>query len=130
MVDSGGGVNHTTAIAMAEFGASGDYDRHLRATLEVYRHRRDVLAGAVRFLEPFGVPDGGWFLWVPLPVRVAELLPRAERHGVSFLPGTHFYAGPDGGGEHYARLAYSMLDDDLLEEGARRLHDAVRDGSA
>jgi len=124
-VDSGGGVNHTTAMAMAEFGASGEYDRHLRAIRDVYGHRRDVLAGAVRPLDPaFAVPDGGWFLWLTLPVPAAALLPEAERLGVSFLPGSHFYATP-GGGERRARLAFSMLDDELLEEGARRLVEAL-----
>jgi 2-aminoadipate transaminase len=124
-VDSGGGVNHANALTMAAFCASGLFERHVAGLRAAYRERRDVLAGALRGLDVV-VPGGGWFLWARLPdgVTAAELLPVAERHGVSYVPGPSFY--PDGeDGHRYVRLAYSFLDLPDLAEAADRLSRAV-----
>ena len=48
-----------------------------------------------RYLPPgaeFTRPRGGMSLWVrlPEPLDAAELLPRAERRNVTYLPGKHF----------------------------------------
>jgi len=76
-VFSGGGVNHATALAMAEFGASGAYDAHLARVRTAYAAQRDALVSALRADAPgltFEVPGGGWFVWVRLPAgRDAEL---------------------------------------------------------
>jgi len=124
-VFSGGGVNHATALAMAEFGASGAYDAHLARVRTAYAAQRDALVSALRADAPgltFEVPGGGWFVWVRLPAgRDAEaLLPGAEECGVSYVPGTRF-----GGGPAYLRLSFSMLDRATLEDGARRLAAAM-----
>jgi 2-aminoadipate transaminase len=68
------------------------------------------------------VPEGGYFLWLELPggVRAADLRP----DGVSFVPGTDFFAGP--GGESALRLAFSFESPAAIEEGVRRLASAVR----
>jgi len=124
-VDSGGGVNHATALAMAAFCASGAFARHVDGLRAAYRERRDVLAGALRGLQA-ELPAGGWFLWARLPdgVLSEDLLPVAERYGVSFVPGPRFF--PDGDdGHQYARLAYSFLDLPELADAADRLSRAV-----
>ncbi|MEU4241838.1 PLP-dependent aminotransferase family protein [Actinoplanes sp. NPDC026619] len=121
-VHSGGGVNHTTAVTMAAFGASGAYDRHLTRLRESYRDQRDALATALS-VEP---PPGGWFLWLPVPPgRTATgLLTAAEQHGVSFVPGPHFYLDRRGG-EDRIRLSFSLLPPGELTEAARRLRLAL-----
>jgi DNA-binding transcriptional MocR family regulator len=127
-VDSGGGLNHATAMTMAEFGRSGAFEAHLRRILPVYRRKRDILVDAMARHVPaaeLAVPDGGWFLWARLPVDGDALLPVAERHGVSFVPGARFCV-PPAAGAPFIRLSYSMLEFSLLEEGARRLGTAVR----
>ena len=127
-VHSGGGVNHLTATVMSEFGASGDYDGHLESLRALYRHRRDVLVSALRRHAnvDFSVPAGGWFLWLrPAADSDADrLLELAEDQGMSFLPGSLFFTDP-AAGKGYARLAFSMLDDARLEEGARLLGAAI-----
>jgi DNA-binding transcriptional MocR family regulator len=133
MVDSGGGVNHTTALAMAAFGASGGYDRHLARVRVGYRARRDALAGALRAQLPavrFRLPDGGWFLWLRLPddVPAGPLAGAAGRHGVGFLPGARCYLA--GGGSHRARLSYSLFDPPQLVDAAGRLAAAVAELSS
>lgn len=124
-VDSGGGVNHANALTMAAFCTSGAFERHVAELRPAYRERRDVLAGALRGLDVV-VPRGGWFLWARLPdgISATDLLPVAEQHGVSFVPGPRFYPDQDGGQEHL-RLAYSFLDLPELGAAADRLSRAV-----
>lgn len=126
-VDSGGGVNHTTALTMAEFASDGGYDRHLDGIRARYREQRDVLVDAVRRQLPDAdhtCPAGGWFLWLRLPQPNAGtgLLPHAEATGVSYLPGTPFFVA--GGGDRHLRLSFSLHDPDVLAEGVRRLAEA------
>jgi 2-aminoadipate transaminase len=124
-VVSGGGVNHATALTMSVFCASGAFDAHVQTLRAAYRERRDILAGALPGFD-VAVPGGGWFLWARLPggITAAELLPAAERAGVSFVPGPSFY--PDGDdGHQYLRLAYSFLARPELTEAADRLSRAV-----
>ncbi|WP_250008864.1 PLP-dependent aminotransferase family protein [Actinoplanes sp. M2I2] len=121
-VHSGGGVNHAVALTMASFGASGAYDRHVAGLREAYREQRDALTGALRV----PAPDGGWFVWLRLPdgVDAEALLPVAEEHGTSFLPGPVFYAGGGAGSEH-VRLSFSHLPPAGLAEAAARLTAAI-----
>jgi len=125
-VDSGGGLNHTTALAMATFAASGGYDRHVGDLRGRYTNRRDELVAALgKHLSTsrFTPPGGGWFLWLRLPdgLDPAVVLPLAEAHGVSFLPGHRFFCGPADMG--FVRLSYSLVD--RLDDAARRLATAV-----
>ncbi|WP_127508221.1 PLP-dependent aminotransferase family protein [Actinoplanes solisilvae] len=118
-VHSGGGVNHSVAMTMARFGASGAYAKHLGVVRERYREQRDALT-----IGP--APDGGWFTWLRLPsgVEASTLLPVAERHGVSFVPGSAFYVNGDNGHDH-VRLSFSHLSPEELTEAARRLNAAI-----
>ncbi|MBO0867877.1 MAG: PLP-dependent aminotransferase family protein [Micromonosporaceae bacterium] len=129
-VDSGGGVNHTNAVAMGWFGGTGAYDEHLGRVRERYRYRRDSLVRAVAEHLPaarFAVPAGGWFLWLRLSgVDTGALLPVAERHGVGYLPGARcFLPGAAGPAQEYLRLSFSMVAPELFAEGIRRLAAAV-----
>jgi 2-aminoadipate transaminase len=126
-VDSGGGLNHATALAMAVMGTSGRFTAHLAGILPRYRGQRDALVAALRAELP-GVdvvaPGGGWFLWLRLPegVTAAALLADAEAHAVSFLPGTRFYAQPVA--DDHVRLSFSLFEPAVLTEAARRLSQA------
>ncbi|MDG4830947.1 PLP-dependent aminotransferase family protein [Solwaraspora sp. WMMD1047] len=128
-VDSGGGVNHTTALAMAEFARAGGYERHLSGIRDRYRAQRDALIGAVRRELPdvgYDPPAGGWFLWLclPQPRGGTALLPHAEAHGMSYLPGTPFFV--TGAGHRFLRLSFSLFGPELLAEAVRRLAAAYR----
>jgi DNA-binding transcriptional MocR family regulator len=71
-------------------------------------------------------PAGGWFVWARLPaiMSASSLAAEAERHGISFVPGTNFYV--DGRGEDHIRLAFSMLGSEKLAEAVARLAVASR----
>jgi 2-aminoadipate transaminase len=121
-VHSGGGVNHSVAMTMATFGTSGAYGRHVASLRSVYREQRDALASALDVTPP----EGGWFVWLPLPAGVDadELLPVAERHGTSFVPGTAFYTEGCGGSDH-VRLSFSHLAPAELTEAAGYLMSSI-----
>jgi 2-aminoadipate transaminase len=118
---------------MAEYVARGMLDRHILRVNEVYRHKRDVAAAAVReHCSPwvsFELPDGGFYLWLQLSPRVdwAKAQAAAEANGVSCRPGERFMPhGPDGRPEHqYLRLAFSHVGDAELNRGIAALGRAI-----
>ena len=61
-------------------------------------------------------PEGGYFLWVDLPVDAAELLTRAEAAGVTFVKGSDFFPG-GADGERSARLAFSYASPSEIDSG-------------
>ena len=89
--------------------------------------RARVLAASLRERIPgvrFTEPDGGYFLWVELPedVDVDKLLPAAAERGVAVVKGSDFLLD---GGKHALRLAYSAVTVEEIDEGVRRLAEAV-----
>ena len=106
-------------------GAINDSIAHVKRCL---RERRDALVGALerhvggeaRFVSP----EGGYFLWVELPdeVDTEQLLAAASERGVVFVKGSDFMLE---GGRNALRLAYSGVTPDQIEEGVRRLAEAL-----
>ena len=106
-------------------GAINDSIAHVKRAL---RERRDALVDALerhigdeaRFVSP----EGGYFLWVELPEEVdtEQLLAAASERGVVFVKGSDFMLE---GGRNALRLAYSGVTPDQIEEGVRRLAEAL-----
>jgi DNA-binding transcriptional MocR family regulator len=125
LLDSGGGINHFTAMAVAMLCKSGDFDTQVGALRAAYAERREALVTALREHLPgcrVRRPAGGFFVWVELPKdgpAASELTERAEAGGVGYLPGERFHL--DGGGRHCLRLAFSLYGPEALQEGAKRL---------
>lgn len=73
-------------------------------------------------------PAGGYFLWGKLPMGTSadDLLLPASEQGVSFVPGSAF--GP--GQEQALRLAFSFPTPDEVQEGVRRLGNALERSEA
>ncbi len=86
----------------------------LRATLEACER---FLPASARFTRP----QGGMNLWVRLrePLDAAELLPRAIREGVNYLPGKYFAVGREEAGS--LRLSFAGLRPEAIREGIRKL---------
>jgi DNA-binding transcriptional MocR family regulator len=90
---------HTDQLSQAillRFAESGRLERHRQRMLEAGRERlHAVLAACEKHLPPeveFTRPRGGMSLWIRLrePLDSGELLVRAEREGVTYLPGRYF----------------------------------------
>lgn len=110
--------------------AEGFLDAHIAALRALYRRRRDALLAGLRRHLPAEVtwscPGGGFFVWVRLPggLSADELLPVAAARGVAYLPGSWFY--PVGQKEYSGlRLSFSSLPIGRIEEGTRRLGEAI-----
>ncbi|HCT80171.1 MAG TPA: aminotransferase class I/II [Micromonosporaceae bacterium] len=110
-----------------QFCASGDIDRSIATVRTALAERATLLAESLRRRIPgvsFNEPDGGYFLWVELPsdVHVDKLMPAAAERGVAVVKGSDFLLE---GGEHSLRLAFSAVTLDQVDEGVRRLAEAV-----
>ncbi|GIH13139.1 aminotransferase-like domain-containing protein [Rugosimonospora africana] len=111
-----------------QFCASGDIDRSIQTVCAALGERARVLAASLREHIPgvrFTEPDGGYFLWIDLPeeVEVDLVVPEAAARGVAVVKGSDFLLE---GGNHSLRLAYSAVTVDQIDEGVRRLADAIR----
>jgi 2-aminoadipate transaminase len=111
--------------------AHGVIDRLAPRLREVYRQKRDAMAGAIR--ERLGdrltwpAPRGGFFLWITLPdgYRDVDLLERALDHGVVFVVGSAFFV--DGTGHDTIRLSFSAPPVERILEGVKRLAATISD---
>ncbi|MBW4703825.1 MULTISPECIES: PLP-dependent aminotransferase family protein [unclassified Micromonospora] len=110
-----------------QFCVSGDIQRSIATVSSALGERAGVLAESLRRHLPevtFVEPDGGYFLWVEFPddVDVDRLAPAAAERGVAVVKGSDFMVD---GGRHALRLAFSAVTADRIDEGVRRLADAV-----
>ncbi len=111
--------------ALAEFVASGAYDRHLSKLRRVLRARRDALCEAVARELPgaavFARPEGGTQLWVDLGggIDTSDLLADAVGAGVLFAPGSQFHS--DGRPSSGLRLSFAMADEAAIRRGVAAL---------
>jgi DNA-binding transcriptional MocR family regulator len=114
-----------------EFLRRGLFEPNLERVCGLLKARRDAmldaldreLSGRVRWSRP----EGGYFLWLDLPddVDAGELLARATTAGVTFVPGADF-----GGPPSSARLAFSFVSPEEIDEGVRRLAALVAPAAA
>jgi 2-aminoadipate transaminase len=90
---------HTDQLSQAvllRFAESGRLERHRGRMLLAGRERVQAALEACEKYLPVGAtytrPRGGMSLWIQLPdgLDASELLPRAEREGVTYLPGRYF----------------------------------------
>jgi DNA-binding transcriptional MocR family regulator len=107
-----------------EFVSRGLFDANVERVTGLLRGRRDAMLAALDRDLPSAEatrPEGGYFVWLTLEgVDVAELQPRAEAEGVTFVAGTDF-----GGEPNTLRLAFSFVSTDEIADGVARLAAAV-----
>lgn len=115
---------HTDQLSQAvflRFAESGRLDEHRKKMLAAGRERlHSVLAACQKYLPPgasFTKPGGGMNLWVtlPEPLDAGELLMRAEREGVGYLPGKFFGVAKIESGS--LRLSFAGLPPDKIDTG-------------
>ena len=130
-----GGVDLCSATLSQQFVATyfaeRDWRAYLRTLVELYRRRRDVMLKALAEHLPreatWTQPGGGLFIWARLPdyIDTTDLLARALRENVAFVPGRAAYLDGRGGSE--MRLNFSGVGDDDIREGVRRIGKVVRE---
>lgn len=115
---------------VAQYCAEGRLDAHIAELAAGYRHKRDLMLGAIAREFPAEVaalrPEGGFFVWCRLPAGMSAtaLLKASDARGATFLPGTRCFA--DGSGDDSIRLAFSFVPAARIEEGIARIGQAMR----
>jgi 2-aminoadipate transaminase len=104
---------------------------HVPGLRAYYQKKRDVMSAALRRALgdrlSWTPPRGGFFLWAALRGGLTgdQLLPAARARGVIYVTGSAFFV--DGSGQEYIRLSFSAPPPERIEEGVRRLAQAVDD---
>jgi len=115
---------HSDQLSQAvllRFAESGRLEAHRQLTLKSGAEKlKAVLSACERWLptgSSFTRPQGGMNLWIrlPEPLDAGELLLRAQRENVTYLPGRYFTVSrPDPGG---LRLSFAGLTPERIRQG-------------
>jgi DNA-binding transcriptional MocR family regulator len=123
-----------TQLTLAEFLASGDYDRHLNRLLPVLKQNAERMTAAVARSFPkhtgISAPRGGGVLWLELPGKVDSglLFDIAIDRNISIMPGDVFAAGRRY--RNFIRLAYGHPWSPEIERGVAQLGGLVQKAAA
>ncbi len=120
---------------VAEYCSKGYLEKHLPVIAEKYRLRRDAMEESFnRHLAPLGVtwvkPEGGFFFWINVPeIDCDELLKVCIEKKVVFVTGSAFCINPENG-KHNARINFTFCSPEVIEEGVRRIAEAIQEVKA
>lgn len=122
--------NYLSQTIIYQYLCDNDLESHINTIKQVYRRQRELMISLIEETFPpevqFTLPEGGMFLWLTLPFGLSAmaLFEAAKAHDVVFVPGQPFYT--DGGGQDTLRLNFSNTDEAKIEEGMKRLAQALR----
>jgi 2-aminoadipate transaminase len=108
-----------------EYVRRGWIDEQLTGSRLLYLRKCERMLAALERAMPAGVrwtrPRGGFFTWLTLPedADAAEVATRAIERSVGIVPGSLFF--PDGSGGRNVRLSFSLVEEELIDEGVERL---------
>ncbi len=120
-------TNTTLQLICAEYFRRGLFDGHLEKTRALYRARSKVMMECIDRFFPAGTsrtsPEGGLYVWVRLPERynTTELLKKAGKYKVSFVPGEGFFVEGGGMGSNCMRLSFGAVPEEKIRIGLERL---------
>jgi 2-aminoadipate transaminase len=120
-----------TQFFVTAYFEQGPWEDYVRSLIEIYRRRRDVMLDSLAEHFPreaeWTHPEGGLFIWATLPdyIDTTDLLARALRENVAFVPGRAAFV--DGRGGSSMRLNFSGVGEDDIREGIRRIGEVVRE---
>jgi 2-aminoadipate transaminase len=118
-------------LFVSTYFAERDWRAYVTTLVDLYRKRRDTMLEALAEHLPreatWTEPAGGLFIWARLPdyIDTTDLLARALRENVAFVPGRAAYLDGRGGSE--MRLNFSGVSEDDIREGVRRIGEVVRE---
>lgn len=125
---------HTDQLSQAvllEFAQSGRLETHRARVVEAGAARlAATLDSCAKFLPPgtrWTRPEGGMNVWVrlPEPLDAGELLPRAQKEGMAYVPGRYFAISRLDPGA--LRLSFAGLEPEQIREGIAILGRIVAD---
>jgi DNA-binding transcriptional MocR family regulator len=96
----------------------------------LYERRAALTGEALARHMPDGTtwtkPEGGFYYWLTAPAGLdtVTLSAAAREKKVAYVPGRPFY--PDDEGHAQIRISYSRVDDELIDEGIRRIGEVLK----
>src|SRR5215472_6089875 len=115
---------------LEEYGRTGQLQHQVLRSRALYAKRAALTAEALSRHMPEGTtwttPQGGFYIWVTAPdgADTVALSAVARARKVAYVPGRPFYPGDEGHAQ--LRLSYSRVDDELIEEGIRRIGEVLK----
>jgi len=122
-------TNYFSQRVAYQYLIDNDIDNHIKKITELYKKQRDCMVSMIEKYFPEEVkstkPEGGMFLWATLPQGFSslELFDIASKQNVAFVPGDPFYINKKG--TNTLRLNYTNSTEDKIEEGIKRLSEAI-----
>lgn len=129
------GTNLCTSVVsqaiVYEYCRLGHLDGFLPKIIAHYAKKRDAMDAAFKKYLPantiYHTPEGGFFFWLQVPgVDSTKLFMKAIEHGVAFVTGPSFYTDPTQG-KDFMRTCFTFCQPDQIEEGAKRLAEAIKE---
>lgn len=120
-----------TQRIIARFMEKGYLDRNIGKIIKMYRQKRDWMMEAFEKYMPERVtwtrPEGGLFLLVTVPEHIDtdKLFHQAIEHNVAFVVGSAFHC--DDSGHNTMRINFSYPTQQQIDEGVKRLAQAIKD---
>ena len=131
IVKSGGGVNQFAAIAIHRY-SNTNLNRDINSRNDILKIKRDAMLKALtqyfKFDEEakWSHPEGGLYIWLELNPKfdLLKLLPVAQKHNLSYQPGTMFH--PDSKiGKNCARLCFGYNQPQQIDQGIKLLSELI-----
>jgi 2-aminoadipate transaminase len=110
-----------------EYFAERKWGDYIAEITRIYRGRRDAMLESLeRHFPPqatWTVPEGGLFVWATLPdyIDTTDLLAKALRENVAFVPGAAAFVDGSGAGSTSMRLNFSASGEEEIREGVKRI---------
>jgi 2-aminoadipate transaminase len=107
------------------FVTGGGFDEYLQGLRQVYKRKRDLMLGSLKFALPvqvkFTEPEGGLFIWATLPFGDAvEFSRKAVKNKVAIVPGNAFCVDENEKSLAF-RMTYATPTDEQIEKGVELL---------
>lgn len=115
---------------ISDYLYNNDLDKHIEKIKKLYKTQANAMIEAMKKYFPknvkFTIPKGGMFSWVTLEEgkSSAELFNKAIKKNVAFVPGNPFYVDATKD-VNTLRLNYTNADEKTIEEGIKRLSEAL-----
>ena len=117
---------------ISDYLENNDLDTHVEKIKKLYKSQADAMISSMEKYFPsnvkYTIPKGGMFTWVELEENKSSLalFNKALEKNVAFVPGNPFYI--DSAKEvNTLRLNYTNADEKTIEEGIKRLAQALKE---